>query len=48
MRNKIIIPPFRVLYADAYNIAFFKKRTDAEKFARTKRLSKIESEEEDI
>jgi hypothetical protein len=48
MRKKIIIPPIRVLYADAYNIRFFKKGKDAEKFASTKRLSKIEIEGEDL
>jgi hypothetical protein len=46
MSPKIVIPPFRVLYADAYNIAFFKKEKEAKKFARTKRLSKIEVEGE--
>jgi len=44
MRDKIIIPPIRVLYADSYNIRFFKKEKDAEEFASTKTLSKIEVE----
>ncbi len=48
MRNKIIIPPIRVLYADTYNIRFFKKEKDAKKFASTKMLSKIEVEGEDL
>ena len=48
MRNKIIIPPISVLYADTYNIKFFKKQKDAKKFASTKILSKIEVEGEDL
>ena len=47
MNHNIIILPVRVLYTDAYNIKFFKKKKDAERFARTKRLSKIEIEGED-
>jgi len=43
-RKRIIVPPIRVLYADTYNIAFFKKRKAAENFANTKILSKIEEE----
>ncbi len=45
-RTKLIVPPIRVLYADTYNIKFFKKRKAAEKFARAKILSKIEVEGE--
>ncbi len=41
-RNELIVPPIRVLYADSYNIKFFKKEKDAEEFARTKILSMIE------
>lgn len=48
MSYKIIIPPIRVLYADKYNIRFFKKEKDAEKFASTKMLSKIEVEGEEL
>jgi hypothetical protein len=48
MRDKIIIPPIRVLYADSYNIRFFKKEIDAKKFASTKTLSKIEIEGKDL
>lgn len=38
----LIIPKFRVLYADSYNIAFFHKKEDAKKFEKTKKLAKIE------
>ncbi len=48
MIYKIVIPPIRVLYADAYNIKFFNKEKDAKKFASTKMLSKIEVEGEDL
>ncbi len=43
-RKRIVVPPIRVLYADSYNIRFFKKRKAAEKFARTKTLSRIEED----
>jgi|GEM_PF-2998252 len=48
MSYKIVIPPIRVLYADTYNIRFFKKEKDAKKFASTKMLSKIEVEGEEL
>ncbi len=38
----IIIPKFRVIYADSYNIAFFHNKRDAKKFEKTKKLAKIE------
>jgi hypothetical protein len=38
----LIIPKFRVLYADSYDIAFFHNTRDAKKFEKTKKLPKIE------
>jgi hypothetical protein len=38
----LIIPKFRVLYADSYNIAFFHNKEDAKRFEKTKKLAKIE------
>lgn len=38
----LIIPKYRVLYADSYNIAFFHDKRDAKRFEKTKRLAKTE------
>jgi hypothetical protein len=38
----LIIPKFRVIYADSYNIAFFHNKEDAKGFEKTKKLAKIE------
>jgi len=38
----LIIPKYRVIYADSYNIAFFHNKEDAKRFEKIKKLAKIE------